>query len=280
MIIQAAGWSHCGRVRTGNDDHFCVGSWVEQGAAASLQIGADAAWFRDYGLLCAVADGMGGYEGGALASRVMLEALSGLFYAEKRAGADAAALRESVQKCFDGARRVLEHALRREPQLAQAGTTLAGIALLPPDVLVVFHVGDSRVLRWSGGYARALTIDHSPVAADILAGRLSEEAAAALPIASQITRSLGIEGDGTLEIGDEAVWKTGESFLLGSDGWHGLGRGLSQRAVRDALRDQPDARPAAMVQSLVSQAVQHDGQDNATLVMVSLHEDEASFDSE
>ena len=58
--------------------------------------------------------------------------------------------------------------------LKEAGTTLAGLALFEPNDLIVFHVGDSRVLRISGGYARALTVDHTPVGNDVASGRMTE----------------------------------------------------------------------------------------------------------
>ena len=270
MRIRAAGWSHQGTVREKNDDHYCLGQWVEQGALAALSLDDGSSFWTQYGLLAAVADGMGGYAGGALASRIVLETLSGHFYAEKRDGASATELIESLQKYFEQTQRVLEHALRRKPELAEAGTTLAGVALLPPDVMVVFHAGDSRVLRASGGYLRPLTTDHTPVAADILSGRMSEEQASTLPVASQLTHSLGLEGDSSIEIGEERLWSPGDAFLMGSDGWHGLGRGLSQRAVRNIWRDNDRTSPDALVRQLVNQAVSEDGRDNATMVMVQL----------
>lgn len=273
MIVRATGGSHRGQVREGNDDHYCIGHHVEQCALTALSFDADAAFFRDYGLLCAVADGMGGYEGGAIASRVALETLSGYFYAEKRTGATVSDLKAGLERCFTQMQRTLELTLRREAHLARAGSTLAGIALLAPDVLAVFHCGDSRVLRASGGYLRPLTLDHTPVAADIAQGRLSEEQAATMPVASQLTRSLGIEGDSAIEIGDESAWTSSDTFLMGSDGWHGLGRGLSQRALRETLRQHPKASPEEITRLLVSEAVRLDGNDNATLVMIRFEEE-------
>jgi serine/threonine protein phosphatase PrpC len=159
MRITAAGLSHRGTVRPSNEDHYCLGAFVEQEAFTSLTLDTSSTTFAQYGLLAAVADGMGGYAGGSLASRVALETLSAGFYGERRSGCTAEQLAASLQRYLEQTRQVLAHVLQRSPEYAQAGTTLAGIALMPPDIMAVFHAGDSRVLRAAAGYLRPLTVD-------------------------------------------------------------------------------------------------------------------------
>lgn len=271
--LEVAGFSHPGRVRASNDDHFCIGPTVENLGVASGCWKATDGFFSEFGLLCAVADGMGGYQGGALAAKTVLDTLSARFYARQHRGLSAPELKSQLEEDLAGTRRVLEATLRRE-NLPSAGTTLAGVVLLPPDVMVVFHCGDSRVLRCSGGYVRALTLDHTPLAGEIAAGRLDECAAATSPLASKVTRALGLEGDTRIEINADFRWECGDGFLLCSDGFHGLGRGLPSATLRDRFgafeETEGHLALAARVQDAVAEAVALDGHDNATLVQIQI----------
>lgn len=257
-----AGASHPGRKRAHNDDWFCIGHHVEQAASLSLEFSGASRFFSEYGLLCAVADGIGGYEGGARAAQVALQTLGARVYACQRDGMDADAVLRSLREDLAEVARVTEATLRREG-LPDAGTTLAGLLLLPPDIAVKFWCGDSRILRESGGYVRALTLDHSPLARDVAQGILIEQAAAQSPLASKLSRSLGAGGNGEIECDAETVWEKGDRFLLCTDGFHGLGRGLSLAELRARVG-------RANAESLVNAAVEADGSDNATLVEVKI----------
>lgn len=271
MLIRVAGKSDRGTVRERNEDHYCLGPFVEQDALTALTLDTSSSFFQQYGLLAAVADGIGGYAGGAQASRIALETLSARFYSERRAGCTSEELANCLRRHLEEVQQVLAAQLARAPELADAGTTIAGIALMPPSALAVFHAGDSRVLRLAAGYLRALTVDHSPLGADIAAGRLTEEEASALPESHQITRSLGAHGDARAEVNGEFRWDPGITFLLCTDGFYGVGRGLPRQALRDALHDGAEAE--TLVHELLADAVATDGNDNATLVMVQLQDD-------
>jgi len=200
LCFRITGISDRGSIRSANDDHFAVGPFVEQTAPLSLTIYDESRLFAEYGLICAVADGMGGYQGGAVASRIFLDILVERFYAEKRKGADRDALAESVSQCIHNATAGLQSFLTRHTDLSEAGTTVAGITLHPPDLMTIFHVGDSRVMRACGGYLRTLTIDHTPVGADVASGRMTVAQAADTGVAGRLTRSLGLKGDSTPEM--------------------------------------------------------------------------------
>jgi protein phosphatase len=262
MIFQVAAYSHIGKVRSKNDDFWGIGSWVEQNGAFSLEFETSSRFFSDFGLLCAVADGMGGYEGGALAAKTVLDTLSALFYARKHNEMNIAEFASQLESDLSQTQRVLQATLTREG-LTEAGTTLAGVAFLAPDIALVFHCGDSRVLRAGGGYVRALTLDHTPLSAQIAAGDLDEESAARSPLASKISRSLGLAGDSRVEIGAPLGFASGDTFLLCSDGFHGLGRGLTLPQLRSGAG-------RCDVKRWVEEAVECDGRDNATLVRVGI----------
>ena len=267
LVFKVAGASHPGRVRDKNDDWFCIAREVRQTGSIDLELSASDEDFANYGLLCAVADGIGGYAGGTRAAQVALQTLSAQIYARKRGGLDADAVVESLQSDFAAVSRVLQETLRRE-NLAEAGTTLAGLLLLPPDIAVKFWCGDSRILRASGGYVRALTVDHSPLAQDVAQGILTEAAAASSPLSSKISRSLGVKGDGRIECDSETRWERGDRFLLASDGFHGMGRGLDLASLRAQLGNVEGQKPRARVEQLIAVAIEADGSDNVTLVEV------------
>jgi protein phosphatase len=254
MRIEIAGCSETGTVRARNEDALLLG---HEGV---LETASTA--FRTFGLLVAVADGMGGYAGGEIASTTALEALRTCFYGEPRDANPAAQLAGYLARVQE----VVAARLRQEPGLEEAGTTIAGIALLPPDVLLVFHAGDSRVLRASGGFVRQLTVDHTPLGDDLASGRLSEAEAAATGMANRLTRALGLTGDARVELDTSWTWAAGDTFLLGTDGWHGVGHGLTREALRDLVREGGDA--AHLARASVARAVAADGSDNATAAVV------------
>jgi serine/threonine protein phosphatase PrpC len=83
-----------------------------------------------------------------------------------------------------------------------------------------------------------------------------------------LTCSFGMKGDHRATVNADHTWAPGDAFLLCTDGFHGLGRGLPRATLRDAVRTGGDPEP--LVRTLVRDAVTHDGRDNATLVYVAI----------
>ncbi len=257
--ILIAGASSPG-VRDKNDDHFCVGDKVGQKRQLSLRIDTDNPWIQRVGVLAAVADGMGSYEGGALASQTVLSELTEDYYSmrhsdfEKRLHGGLGAALKRLQT-------VLKRAKRK-----QAGTTVAGIALLPPELLLVFHVGDSRVYRLRRGHLKALTIDHTPVGLALAKGEMTLDEAVGRRDAFQLTRSFGLIGNTQVEV-RKGKFRPGDRYAIMSDGVSSPGRGLDQVTLADYLTK---ARPAEdLLEPMLTQAVRQDG-DNATLVILEI----------
>jgi serine/threonine protein phosphatase PrpC len=123
MQIHVAGLSDRGRVRAQNDDHYCLGPFVEQDTLTALSFDMASCQMRTYGLLTAVADGMGGYAGGGIASRLTLEILSAFYYGEARTGASAADLQAQLARYLAQTAQMLSAHLTRTPEIADAGTT-------------------------------------------------------------------------------------------------------------------------------------------------------------
>ena len=272
MKVVLAGVSDRGRVREENEDHFLAGGVVENRGALTLTLDSDGALMTDYGLLACVADGMGGYGGGAAASETALRALAAAFYAAPRTGADASRLAADVTAACAHAQQAVQELQRSDPALAGAGTTLAGVALLAPRRLAVFHVGDSRVLRWSAGMLRTLTVDHTPMGAQVAAGKITETEAVGTDTTNLLTRALG-SMSAEAEVGIQTEWSPKDLFILGSDGWYGLGRGATRAAIEGRLAGGLSGTDLAG--ALLKDALAADGRDNATVVTVAFLEDPA-----
>ncbi|RYX83808.1 hypothetical protein EON83_12720 [bacterium] len=240
----AAGYSHLGQKRTKNDDCYVIGPFVEREHLTALQMATHSRVACDYGLLVAVADGLGGYAGGALASQTVLDAFAAHFAAYKRDDNCAAQL----ERFGDIANRALTRALGANEEFSQAGTTLVGLCFLPMGELFVFHCGDSRAIRFVGGVGCPLTCDHAAPSGGL-------------------TRSFGLVGDTRLEVAS-LHWQLGDTFLLCSDGLHGENRGLDLQTLSETLRENENVPVAELTSYLVQEAVERDGRDNVTGIIV------------
>lgn len=252
----------CGASTTGykekNDDHFLVGDQVSQGDPMSYLVEADK--IAGSGLLAAVADGMGSYQGGALASRTVLETLLVEFKKNVKYSLD-----KRVRYAIKAALKQLKLVLRSADR-PKAGTTLAGVALMPPDEMVIFHIGDSKVVRLQDGMLSCLTIDHTPVGKKLATGRMTVEQAVKRRDAHMLTRSLGLIGNTRSEV-QKANFCQGERYLLMTDGVYSPGRGLDGATIEEFL--DATEQPELLIEPMLWEATELDG-DNATLVFVQI----------
>lgn len=145
-----------------------------------------------------VADGMGGYSGGATASTVAADTLqdqlssllNSLFFAcspDQQQLMVRATLAEALSLANE---RILEIKKTR-PQFAQMGTTLVA-AVIWQNFLLVAHIGDSRAYLWNNYGLQRLTRDHSVVQEMIDAKQLTPEQAQSSQVRNRITRALGV----------------------------------------------------------------------------------------
>ena len=214
----------------------------------------------------AVADGMGGHEGGDVASRIVVEELTRL--AER--GYDPQHGREAVGEALaEAQRRILEYADQQAGEgvapRRRAGTTVVA-ALLVEDASgpawLLANLGDSRAYRVVDGALVQVSSDHSLVQELVDAGRITPEEATVHPERNVITRalggSLGVEPDYF-----EVRLADAERLLLCTDGVTGM---IDAAAIAAVLAETADPRDAA--DRLVAAAVAAGGEDNATAVVV------------
>jgi PPM family protein phosphatase len=217
-----------------------------------------------------VADGMGGHEGGDVASAIVVEEFGRLAAAgyDPRRGVEA--VLDTLGACSDRLRDYA--AAQRAAGVARsrsAGTT-AVVALLVEDddgpAWLLANLGDSRIYRYADGRLAQISVDHSLVQELIDAGQLAPDDAATHPERNVITRALG---DSTSARPDFfqvplSVPRAGtERLLLCSDGVSGM---VEDEGLAAILGDCADPREAA--ERLVAAAVAAGGEDNATAVVV------------
>jgi serine/threonine protein phosphatase PrpC len=236
MFIFSWACSDVGRKRRENQDRYLI--------ARDLQ-------------LFAVADGMGGYEGGEIAADLAVRTLEEEVRAraEGQARDPTRALVDSIQEANERIRR----ARAERPELASMGTTTTSVFFCD-DKAIIGHVGDSRVYLVRRGRIARLSEDHSLVAMQVKAGTITEEQARTSPFRNIISRALGV--DPRVEVDTTSVEvEDGDTFLLCSDGLSSL---VSDDEILHAVNENFMHR---VPEVLVDLANERGGGDNITVVV-------------
>jgi serine/threonine protein phosphatase PrpC len=214
--------------------------------------------------LFVVADGMGGYEGGEIASTLAIEAIHELV---RRTAGDADV---TWPYKIDPARTVGENELmvatrlagdriaaRRVGHLSEMGSTVVAM-LITREHAVIAHVGDSRIYRLRGGELAQLTIDHSLVA-QLVANGMAPADVEHHPWRHVVTRALGT-ATAEPEVSRERAC-LGDAYLLCTDG---LSEVLAPAMIAALL-----ARPAEQAcRALVDAAYEAGSRDNISAIVV------------
>jgi protein phosphatase len=247
--------SHTGLVREVNEDSYLVL------APPAVSSPVDA--------LILVADGVGGTNAGEVASGVLVESFYNWFrgtgyvaqvhYNPSHPDYFIAALKDLLESVNE---RLYQMAASRT-EWASMGTT-ATVALLSAGRLYLGHVGDTRAYLLRGSALRQLTADHSWVADEVAAGRLTEAQAQDHPRRNVINRVLG---NGPLLRVDRQAYdvEPGDIFILTTDGLTGLVNDGEIRGIVTGSR-----APQEACNQLVALANQRGGHDNVTVVIAQL----------
>jgi serine/threonine protein phosphatase PrpC len=239
LELQPFGLTHAGKVRQNNEDALLVGE------------GED-------GTLFVVADGIGGFEAGEVASSLAVEVLKGL------------QPDESFKAAIVEANRRIVAAGRGDEKLSGMGTTVVAIRFSRKQgepVAEVAHVGDSRAYLRRGGDMNPITEDHSLVAELVRSGDLTRDQAAEHPQKNLITRALGADDEVDVDTAILPI-EAGDRILLCSDGLSDM---VSEAGISEILAEFPDD-PERAARGLLSAALDAGGNDNITVVVVDVKE--------
>lgn len=210
--------------------------------------------------LLGVADGMGGHQGGEVASASARDLLIQLLKGKEP---DPQALRTAIT----AVNKRLFIRQGEEKELAGMGTTLTVLWAGKEDMLIG-HVGDSRAYRLRDGEWAQMTSDHSMVAEMVREGLLTPEQAACHPMRNVITRAVGTEAGIEADILTEKR-RRGDVWLVCSDGLHGM---VGDEKLAELLRrNDPEKAADLMLQA----ALEAGGRDNISLVILVDGEDPA-----
>ena len=214
--------------------------------------------------LVALADGMGGYNAGEVASQMataFIRTELGRWLQEAAESATDADVRRALDICVDNANRVILNAANSNPQYAGMGTTLV-VGVFRENRLVMGHVGDSRGYRFRGGRLMQITRDHSLLQEQLDAGLITAEQAAFSSNKNLVTRAVGVEDNVLLETHLHETMP-GDLYLLCSDGLSDM---LADEAIAHVLRGARNVADAGA--SLIEAANDAGGKDNIAVILV------------
>ena len=220
--------------------------------------------------LVVLADGMGGYNAGEVASGIATTVITTEMqqlldqnppYAIEESTGKAVAeklLRNQVAR----ANTSIYQAAQSQPQYAGMGTTLV-VALYYDNKMAVAHVGDSRLYRFRDDKFEQITRDHSLLQEQIDSGLLTKEQAKLSANKNLVTRALGIDPTVEPEI-HEYETKVGDIYLLCSDGLCDM---VSDEDIGMAL-ETLGANLKLCVHQLVQMANDNGGRDNVSVILI------------
>jgi len=244
MKLTVSGKSDVGLRRSNNEDSFF----------AAERLG-----------LFIVADGMGGYAAGEVASAMAVRAVRETLECALETPASGTELRRLLADAVNRANETIAAAAIAEPTRRGMGTTLT-ILLLYRGQALLAHVGDSRLYRWRDRQLEQLSDDHSLVGDQLRQGLITPEEAQASSMRNVLLQAVGVTPQ--LEICQQAEpVAAGDWYLLCSDG---LSNMLSPQQLVDTLDE--SAHPEQACQELIDRALAAGGNDNITAVLVRVDE--------
>ena len=232
-----------GRTRNNNEDSVAVDN------ASSLVV---------------LADGMGGYNAGEVASQMATTFISaelGRWLIEASGNATDADVRRAMDICVDNANRAIFNAANSNPQYAGMGTTLV-VGVFRDSRLLLGHVGDSRGYRLRAGKFMRITHDHSLLQEQIDAGLITEAQAAFSANKNLVTRAVGVEDSVMLESHLHELLP-GDLVLLCSDGLSDM---IDDEHIGQVLQSGENIETLA--HALIAAANDAGGKDNIAVILV------------
>jgi PPM family protein phosphatase len=214
-------------------------------------------------LLVVLADGMGGYNAGEVASSMATSFIKtelGRWLTEAADTATDNDVRRAMDICVDNANRAIFNAANADPQYSGMGTTLV-VGVFRESRLLLGHVGDSRGYCLRGNRLMQITHDHSLLQEQIDAGIITPEQASLSSNKNLVTRAVGVEDTVLLETHLHDVLP-GDTYLLCSDGLSDM---IDDEKITQLLLGAEN--PADAANALIGAANDAGGKDNISVVL-------------
>lgn len=239
--MKIAAITDIGSCRQENQDNYCAQQFPD-----------GTAW----GIVC---DGMGGVNGGRIASTIATETMQ-RYFARQLPMLQHGEEKLFMMHGFDVVNRAVYEKATADPEMMGMGTT--GVcAYLNGGLAHIVHAGDSRAYLFHGGGLRQLTRDHSMVQQLVDSGQITREQAAQHPQKNLITRALGVSANVVPEYNRCEV-EPGDILLLCSDGLTNM---VADKDTAQILAETEFFNTPGV---LVDRALQAGGQDNITVLLM------------
>ena len=237
------GQTHIGLVRENNQD--------------ALEYGT----LNDVAQYAVVCDGMGGANGGNIASKIAVEVIGSRIRDGYRDNPNPGSPEHLLTSAMATANAGVYDRAQKEPHLSGMGTTVVAV-ITYGHTAYISHVGDSRLYLYRDGKLSQVTRDHSVVQELIESGQITEEEARSHPRKNYITRAIGVVSEEYGEY-DELELVSGDRLLLCTDG---LTNEVNHTEMSRLL-----ALPAEeSAQALIRAALDDGGMDNITVALMDI----------
>lgn len=225
----------------------------------------------DLGLMV-LADGMGGYNAGEVASGIAVKTIVNLVRESMeredmntidpttKLTRPSIILRDAIAR----ANKIIYQTARTQPQCEGMGTTVVS-ALLFDNMISIAHVGDSRLYRLRSNRFEQVTMDHSLLQELVDRGFYSPEEAQRAANKNYVTRALGVEANVEVELREVPVQK-GDHYVLCSDGLSDMVEDSDIHLTVNTFNDNLDA----VAKHLIQLANDNGGRDNVSVVMAQI----------
>ncbi len=253
--LETASLSHPGMVRSHNED--------------TVFVDADAG-------IAVLADGMGGYNAGEVASGIAVNVVTNGMVPELKSGRELSKVDVTtglthaallLQQQIAAANKGIYEAAQQRPECAGMGTTIVA-AVFCGNRVSIGHIGDSRCYRLRGDKFEQLTHDHSLLQEQIDSGVLTTEQAKYSLNKNLVTRALGIEAIVPADIVEYRV-EANDIYLLNSDGLTDM---VDPEVVHTIVDDKRSDLALAAAE-LIDLANKNGGRDNISVVLIRVPSD-------
>lgn len=207
-----------------------------------------------------LADGMGGYNGGEVASKLAVTSAKNYILSNfEKNNSDKDTILYLVKNSSQYANMVVYEKAKENPELSKMGTTL-DICLIYQSKAFISHIGDSRIYRIRKDFMRKLTKDHSYVQQLIDEGKITKEESLKHPKKNMLMKALGctpfIEPDAMIKgfIKEDVI-------LMCSDGLTNM---VSEERIKQIIKE----NPTDATKLLVQEANDNGGNDNITAIII------------
>ena len=241
-MIKAYAKSDVGKVREMNQDYYYISNSLDE---VQLYI---------------LADGMGGYNGGEIASKIAVETAKN--YIEnnfKEIEKDRDSIIQLLGSSMEYANMVVYEKSQEKPELHGMGTTLE-ICLIYNNKVYIGHIGDSRIYRIRKEFIRKLTQDHSYVQKLVKEGKITKEQAEVHPQKNMLTRALGCNAFVEPDVMVKGFLKD-DILVMCSDG-------LTNMVKTEIIYQEASKNIEQAPKEWVRIANENGGKDNVTVVII------------